>query len=314
LDEVTLVVLAAATGFAVACVVCVGALVVFSLLVAMAVSVGVVTATFARNAVGVERARSRLADEQAALRHVATLVGSGAAPTEVCAAVAYAIGRLFGAEASFVARLDNAALRPDSWMTVVGSYGLAVGTTPVGTKLALFRSRSVRAVLDTGRAIRVDTGHAKAGPLASIAARLGLHSGIAVPIVVGSLIWGVTIVGSRRRFEPGTEGRVADFAELAAHELLRHVGEDGDTARLLRFELDGTVTFLAHAGTDRPHEMACPQNQQYLQNGILETVRRTGRPSRIDDYRTVEGGEKLVRLGCSPRRRCRSTSTGGCGD
>jgi signal transduction histidine kinase len=340
LDEVTLVVLAAATGFAVTCVVCVGALVVLILILAMAVSVGVVTATFARNAVAVERARGRRADEQAALRHVATLVGSGAAPIEVCAAVACAIGRLFGAEASFVARLDNGAIRPDSWMTVVGSYGLAVGTTPVGTKLALFRSRLVRAVLDTGRAIRVDTGHAKAGPLASIAVQLGLHSGIAVPIVVGPLTWGITIVGSRRRFEPGTEGRVADFVELAAlairnaeaesdvtrlvevqaslrrialliaegeppdrvfatvtNQLLRHVGKDGDTARLLRFELDGTVTFLAHAGIGRPHEMARPQSPQSLQSGILATVRRTGRPSRIDDYRTVAGGEQFVRLG-----------------
>jgi hypothetical protein len=158
LDEVTLVVLAAATGFAVTCVVCVGALVVLSLLLAMAVSGGVVTATFARNAVAVERARSRLADEQAALRHVATPVGGGAAPPEACAAGACALGRLFGAEASFVARLDNAAIRPDSWMTVVGSYGLATGTTPVGTKLALFRSRLVDVRFDERRPITVEVG------------------------------------------------------------------------------------------------------------------------------------------------------------
>ena len=48
-----------------------------------------------------------LADEQAALRRVATLVAGGARPAEVFTAVADELGRLIGAQASFVSRLDN---------------------------------------------------------------------------------------------------------------------------------------------------------------------------------------------------------------
>jgi hypothetical protein len=49
----------------------------------------------------------QLADEQAALRRVATLVAGGARPAEVFTAVADELGRLIGAEATFVSRLDH---------------------------------------------------------------------------------------------------------------------------------------------------------------------------------------------------------------
>jgi len=54
-----------------------------------------------------DRARlGQLADEQAALRRVATLVASGAQPAEVFGAVADELGRLIGVEATFVSRVD----------------------------------------------------------------------------------------------------------------------------------------------------------------------------------------------------------------
>jgi GAF domain-containing protein len=56
----------------------------------------------------VDRARlGELAREQAALRRVATLVASGARPAEVFTAVADELGRLIGAEATFVSRIDH---------------------------------------------------------------------------------------------------------------------------------------------------------------------------------------------------------------
>jgi hypothetical protein len=54
------------------------------------------------------RPRQR-AYEQAALRRVATLVASGARPAEVFTAVADELGRLIGAEATFVSRVDERA-------------------------------------------------------------------------------------------------------------------------------------------------------------------------------------------------------------
>ncbi len=49
----------------------------------------------------------QLADEQAALRRVATLVAAGARPAEVFTAVADELGHLIGAEATFVSRIDQ---------------------------------------------------------------------------------------------------------------------------------------------------------------------------------------------------------------
>src|ERR1700730_5906134 len=73
------------------------------------------------------RARLRwLAEEQAALRRVATLVGGGARPAEVFRAVADELGHLIGAEATFVSRVDHTpGQRGDleAHSTVVGSDG-----------------------------------------------------------------------------------------------------------------------------------------------------------------------------------------------
>src|ERR1035438_5519913 len=59
----------------------------------------------ARNPLDQARLR-QLADQQAALRRVATLVAGGARPTDVFTAVADELGHLIGAEATFVARIN----------------------------------------------------------------------------------------------------------------------------------------------------------------------------------------------------------------
>src|ERR1700724_2068817 len=68
----------------------------------------------------------QLAEEQAALRRVATLVAGGARPAEVFCAVADELGRLIGAEATFVSRLDHPSgegREPEGEENVEGSYG-----------------------------------------------------------------------------------------------------------------------------------------------------------------------------------------------
>jgi K+-sensing histidine kinase KdpD len=59
-----------------------------------------------------------LAEEQAALRRVATLVARGVPPAEVFAAVAQEVGSVLGADATPIARLD-----PDGAATVVAVVG-----------------------------------------------------------------------------------------------------------------------------------------------------------------------------------------------
>jgi GAF domain-containing protein len=67
----------------------------------------------------------RIAQEQAALRRVATLVARVVPPEEVFAAVAAEVGRLLRADAALLSRYD-----PDDVATIVGAWTSTGGTGP----------------------------------------------------------------------------------------------------------------------------------------------------------------------------------------
>jgi hypothetical protein len=99
----------------------------------------------------------QLADEQAALRRVATLVASRARPAEVFSAVADELGRLICAEATFVCSVDlcdaGRAAPPaadaceergelEGYTTVVGSYGRTNSSAPVRGRICCSVSKT----------------------------------------------------------------------------------------------------------------------------------------------------------------------------
>ena len=152
-------------------------LVAFSELVAMAIS----------NA-NAQAEVERLAEEQAALRRVATMVASECSAEQVLAQVAHEIGRLLAGEAAFVMRYD-ADLRAT---TVVGSWG------------------------ELGDALRV--GRRFERDIATEVRELGLCSAVARPIFVDGRLWG-TLGAATSRPEPlpaGAEARITEFTELVA--------------------------------------------------------------------------------------------------
>jgi GAF domain-containing protein len=162
----------------------------------------------------------QLADTQAALRRVATLVGSGAEPTEVFTAVADELGRLVGAEATFVSRVDEASGDGGELggsVTVVGCYGRVTDRVPVGFRLALLPGMIHTAALRTGRPARVSGERLAKGPHGAWVGTLGLRAGVASPIMVGGRRWGVMVATtSQPDFPPDTESRMTEFVELAA--------------------------------------------------------------------------------------------------
>jgi signal transduction histidine kinase len=81
----------------------------------------------------------------------------------------------------------------------------------------------------------------------------------------------------------------------ATSEALRYFG--GGTARMIRYEPDGTATLLANEGTTGPHVRVGDRWEGYPPAGLTATVRRTGRASRVDDYRDIPGGEPHLREG-----------------
>src|SRR5207244_3670949 len=71
----------------------------------------------------------RLADEQAALRRVATLVARGEPPAEVFPAVAQEIRHILGADASIIVRREL-----DGEVTVLARVGERQGKLPLGSR------------------------------------------------------------------------------------------------------------------------------------------------------------------------------------
>ena len=221
----------------------------------------------------------QLADEQAALRRVATLVAGGARPAEVFTAVADELGRLIGAEATFVSRLDHPSgkgTEPEGYVTVVGSYGWVSDQVSVGFRTKLLPETIQAAVLRTGRPARVNGVQLTNGPYGEWLGGLGLRAGVASPIVVGGRYWGVVAaVTSQPDFPAGTESRMADFMELAATAIANAQAEEqtrklADTQAALR----RLATLIARG--ESPEEVftaATREALRYFGGGIARMIR-----------------------------------------
>jgi signal transduction histidine kinase len=172
----------------------------------------------------------QLADEQAALRRVATLVADGVQPAEVFGAVADELGRLIGAEATFVSRIDELSGERgeiERYATVVGSYGRVSDQAPVGFRRKLQPGMAMAAALRTGGPARLSGDMLTSGPFSEVVRGLGLRAAMATPILVEGRFWGVTVVAtSREDFPADTESRMADFTELAATAIANAQAEE----------------------------------------------------------------------------------------
>ncbi|MDX6227589.1 MAG: hypothetical protein QOI76_979 [Frankiales bacterium] len=285
-----------------------------------------------------DRIRLRqLADEQAALRRVATLVARAARPAEVFIAISEEIRRLFGADGAGVGRFE----RDGTSVEVVGCVGEIPVNPQVGTRVELRDYLAPAMVRRTSRSARVDEEmwSGVSDPVADGLRELGIRSMVASPIIVEGRLWGVITVLTRRGpFPAGTAHRMADFTELAAtaianaqaHQELRELadtqaalrrlavliaqGESPErvfaattwealqhfgsgTARMIRYELDGTATLVANEGTSGPHVRIGEPWEGYPPTGLTASVLRTGQASRVDDYGDVPGGERYLREG-----------------
>jgi signal transduction histidine kinase len=152
----------------------------------------------------------RLAQEQAALRRVATLVARGVPPAEVFPAVAQEVGHVLGADGTNIVRLD-----PDGAVTVLTRVGYDQTELPVGSRWKPEPPVAVALVLRTGRPARCDDYSQASGAFADAVRRIGLQSAVATPIVVEGRLWGAIAIGGRReRLPADTEQRMAGFTEL----------------------------------------------------------------------------------------------------
>ena len=159
------------------------------------------------------RRADALAEEQAALRRVATLVAGETSAAEVFAAVAEEVGRLLRVEDTTIFRYE------DDWSaTVVADRGVRDIPLPIGSRMSLKGESATARVRRTGRAARVDDFSSASGALADYTRRAGVGSTVGSPIVVDGRLWGVMIAATRTD-EPmpaDTESRMNGFTELVA--------------------------------------------------------------------------------------------------
>ena len=164
-----------------------------------------------------EAAQHELADEQAALRRVATLVAGDAAPSRVFEQVTEEVGRLLGLPGANVMQYDGVRTA-----TVVGSWSEdGQPRFPVGAKLDIDGDTVLARVVRSGEAARVDRYDEATGELAATLVSVGYRGAVAAPVTVGGRMWGVLAAASTSD-EPlpeGIEQRLCDFAELVAQAL-----------------------------------------------------------------------------------------------
>jgi signal transduction histidine kinase len=182
-----------------------------------------------------------LAEEQAALRRVATAVAGGAQPEEIFELVTEEAGRLLGASSSGMIRYE-----PDEESAlVVGRWqqGNQPGGMEVGTVVPVSGNTGVAHVLRTGRPVRIESFKGREGWIAEEMDRLGFRGTVSAPITVGGRIWGALVVATAtdEPMPPESETRLSEFADLVALAL--------DSAQA-RQELIESRARIVHAGDE----------------------------------------------------------------
>jgi signal transduction histidine kinase len=199
---------------------------------------------------------AQLADEQAALRRVATLVARAVPEGELFGAVIEEVGRLFGADVAGMIRYE-----PDLTVTPVAAWG-GVGEHPAWPDpWPNDEVDPATMIARTHRAVRIDWSDAT-GPMGTLHRDAGIRSSVGSPIVADGRLWGALAVHTRRPrpFPPDTESRLEDFtelvataisniearAELAASRARIVAAADAERRRVVRDLHDGTQQRLVH--------------------------------------------------------------------
>jgi signal transduction histidine kinase len=160
----------------------------------------------------VEAKANRLAEEQAALRRVATLVASSAEPEQVFQIVAEEAGRLVEARTAVTVRFDEvSAVVAGSWSDGEGA-GIEVGT------LVPYSEPDSPVYRVSHEGGRIDDYADLPGEAARLTQLAGYSSSVMAPITAGGRPWGALCVfsASADRFPADAQQRLADFTKLVA--------------------------------------------------------------------------------------------------
>src|SRR3989440_3817831 len=155
---------------------------------------------------------SRLAQEQRALRRVATLVASEATPERVFTAVSEESARVLEVNASAVFRYEG-----DDTATVVGRHDRdGVGVFQIGDRILADDNTAIGRARDSGLPARIQDYFALDTDVAKAMRGAGYRSTVAAPIFVGGVPWGAVAIAATERLPPDSEARLMTFCELVS--------------------------------------------------------------------------------------------------
>jgi signal transduction histidine kinase/PAS domain-containing protein len=178
----------------------------------------------------------RLAEEQAALRRVATLVAEGASPTAVFESVAAEMEGLLDADQVALGRYE-----PGAEVAIVAYRGPNASRMPPGIRMSLDGDSVMAHVRRTERPARMDYAEQVGGPIREFARNIGVHVSVGAPIVVDGRLWGA-VQASWIGEEPppaDTEKRMAQFAQLLDTAIANADSRDQLTASRARLLTEG---------------------------------------------------------------------------
>jgi signal transduction histidine kinase len=292
------------------------------------VLVGEIGAFASRRAERSDRARLALAEEQAALRRVATLVAQGVSPDEVFAAVTREAGGVLSVDAMHLARYE-----PDGTVVAVAGWSRGGAPLPVGYRGPVAGSGIPDQVLRTGRAVRIDGYTGARDDVVEMLRASRFNSSAGAPVSVGGRLWGVMIASAResgRPLPPGTESHLEAFTELIAtaisnaderaererltdeqaalrrvatlvargsdpQEIFAAVAEEFgrllsvDDMRMIRYEERGTVAVVVGSWGKFGGRLGVGTRMRTGGRNVASLVLRDERPSRVDDFSKANG-------------------------
>jgi signal transduction histidine kinase len=267
-----------------------------------------------------------LAEEQAALRRVATLVARGTPPEDLFAAVTEEVRRVLAVGYASLGRYE-----PEGAITVLARSGSGELVPPVGNRMILGGHNVTTMVAETGRPARIDSYADTSGRIGVAAREVGAGSGVGTPIIVEGRLWGVMAAFSLlgQRLPADTEARLESFTELVAtaianaesratlarladeqaalrriatlvargtrpEELFAAVTKEAgqllaiEYVGLGRYERERALTIVAWSGRD---DLVPPAGGRWTLGGknVATLVFETGRPARIDNYADASG-------------------------
>ena len=268
--------------------------------------IGVLEQAFNTMARSLEMSHDKLhkvADEQAALRRVATLVARAVSPHEVFEAVAAELGRILSADFIVINRFE-----PDRMETVVGSWKAEKNpeaAPPVGSCWSL-EGRSLESSVErTGRPARVTDYQRATSGIGVWARTRGVRSGAGNPVVVEGRLWGVMLAFSMGE-DPqpeGIEARMTEYTELVGTAIAnaesrakltaaraRLVSASDETRRRIERDLhDGAQQRLVSLGLElRAAEAAIPDGHDVLRQRVAKTA--SGLSGVLEDLQEISRG------------------------